>query len=251
MSPPGGFDAWFRVSDVVGEPRVRLVALPNAGGGATVFHSWPGQLPEGTQLLAARYPGRQERLAEDPMPSVAALADAIAAELDGVRDLPLALFGHSVGASIAYEVALRLQGDGGEPPALLVVSAGRGPGRGRPPGPVEVEDADLIAEVVLLGGAEAAAYEDPDLRELLMPMLRADYRVRATYAPGTDPVYCPVVAYVGDADPGSSVDEAGSWEQVAPAGFDVRVFPGGHFYLVPEEHAVLTDLSIRLAELSW
>lgn len=242
---------WFRASEPDGPLRSRLVALPNAGGGATVFHSWPEQLPAGTQLLAVRYPGRQERLAEDPMGSVAELAGAIADELGGLLDVPLTLFGHSVGASIAHEVALQLQERTGDQPELLVVSAGRGPGRGRPPGSEVVDDADLIREIVQLGGAGAAAYADPDLRALLMPMLRADFRMRATYAPSTTPVRCPVVSYVGDADPGCSVEEAGSWEQVAGAGFDLRVFPGNHFFLVPEQADVLADLSKRIAGQSW
>jgi pyochelin biosynthetic protein PchC len=228
-----------------------MLCLPNAGGGATVYHSWAGKLPEGTELLAVRYPGRQERLAEPPMHSVAELVEGMYAELGPFLDLPLVLFGHSVGASIAHELALRLEREHDDVPALLVVSAGRGPGRGLPPEQADVTDEELINAITTLGGAQASAYEDPEMRALLLPMLRADYTVRATYEPSVKQVRCPVISYVGDADPGCSVPEARSWSQVAYSKFTCEVFPGGHFYLVPQQDAVLANLTPHLVALSW
>ena len=107
--PRSTWERWFRCDRPVVLPRVRLVAFPPAGAAASFFRPWTRFLPQGVELLGVQYPGREDRLLEPHPPDLHALADTIAAALGGRAGVPLALFGHSLGAAIAYEVAHRLQ----------------------------------------------------------------------------------------------------------------------------------------------
>lgn len=242
---------WFRRHPAAAGPRLRLVCLPHAGGAASFFRSWGGALGADVEVLAARYPGRQDRIAEPALNDMASLADAVSEALPPFFDRPLALFGHSMGASLAYEVALRLEERQGVRPAALFVSAREAPHKVTPKDVHLRDDEQLAAEVSRLGGADAALLEDPELRDLVLPAIRSDFQVAGTYrAARPVPVGCPVVAYVGDRDPDVTPSDMELWSEIAPSGFSVRVFPGGHFYLDPARDALIRDLAGRIGVAS-
>ncbi|MFJ9845018.1 thioesterase II family protein [Kitasatospora sp. NPDC101155] len=226
----------------------RLVCLPHAGGTAGMFHGWAGELGPGVEVLATRYPGRQERFGEECVTSMKELTDEVVRALLPLSDVPLHLFGHSMGASLGYEVALRMENEHGVRLAGLHVSSRKAPHRVDSP-PVHLGgDAAIIETVAGLGGTEAGLLGDPDLYELVMPALRADFEIVGTYLarPGY-PVACPVAAYVGDRDPGVSPVDMAAWADVASGGFDLTVYPGDHFYLALQRDALLHDLAARIA----
>ncbi|MBC6447450.1 thioesterase [Actinokineospora sp. HBU206404] len=236
---------WLRPITSPAAPAVRLVCFPHAGGTAGVFHGWGTRVPDDVEVLAVRYPGRQDRLGDPFIETMAPLADAVTAALSGWRDVPLVLFGHSMGASVAHEVARRLA----PAPALLVVSARRPPHllRSRP---AHFGDDDLvIADVKRLGAESATVLDHPELRDLVLPAIRADYRLTGNYQPGALPgVDVPIVAYLGADDPNTSTADLREWSTASTRGFDLKVFPGGHFYLVEHESAVVADLVARLSD---
>ncbi|GAA2800966.1 alpha/beta fold hydrolase [Kitasatospora sp. CM 4170] len=239
---------WFRrYPPPDGDVARRLVCLPHAGGAASAFHGWADHFASGVEVLATRYPGRQERIAEECITGMPELADAVTEALLPLLDVPVYLFGHSMGASLGYEVALRLERDHGVRLAGLFVSARKAPHRVNPEPTYLGGDEALIQEVLGLGGTEAQLIRDPDLFELVMPALRADFRIVGTYRaqPG-HPVHCPVVGYVGDRDGGIDPVDMAAWADVAAASFDLTVFPGDHFYLLGERDALLRDLAARL-----
>ncbi|QHA09869.1 alpha/beta fold hydrolase [Streptomyces broussonetiae] len=227
-----------------------MVVLPHAGGSASFYHGWGAAFDEGTEVLVARYPGRHDRLTDPCVHSMDALADHVTGALLPCLDVPVTLFGHSMGASLAYEVTLRLQSEHSVRPAALHVSSRKAPHRLTPRRLDEQGDEALIAELRRLGGTDTELLDDPDLRELVLPALRADFTVVGTYGPrDAAPVDCPVHAYVGDADPSMSAHDMESWADVAPRGFQLQVLPGGHFYLVDEHEALVRAVTEQLSAI--
>ncbi|WP_432137806.1 MULTISPECIES: thioesterase II family protein [unclassified Streptomyces] len=220
----------------------KLVCFPHAGGWASAYGGWPARLPSDVGVLAVRYPGREDRLGDPFPPGLEALADEIAEALDGLSRHRLVLFGHSMGASVAHEVAVRLD-KRGRPPAALCVSGRRPPhlldGRRRLSG----TDEEIIEGIVRFDESRAAIFAEPELREILLPAVRADYRMVDEYAGGHRPALdCPVYAYTGDADSEVTPRQMRGWADVTDGAFRLQVLPGGHFYLRAQEPALLAGL---------
>ncbi|MFJ9099155.1 thioesterase II family protein [Streptomyces sp. NPDC102405] len=237
---------WLRRHHPRSVPRARLVCFPHAGGNAQLFHTWPAHLPDDIELVAVRYPGRQERLAEPCVEDMAAMADAVTAALLPLLDRPLALFGHSMGSSVAYETALRLEERHGVVPRRLFVSARSAPHRARPTGLHLRGDDELVAGVRRLGSFGSEVYDIPELRELLLPALRADYRLIENYRPASPPrpTRAPITAHLGTDDPGCHRDDVLAWAELTHAAdFALRTYPGDHFYLAQREAELVADLT--------
>ncbi|MFJ8945129.1 thioesterase II family protein [Streptomyces sp. NPDC102395] len=239
--PGAGSERWFR-HQPARAPRVRLVCFPHAGGAASSYREWGGLLPPDVDLLAVQYPGRQNRLREPCVETMEELADRVAAALAPYLGLPVAFFGHSMGSSVAYEVALRLERRSGLVLERLFVSGRAAPHRLPAPPSGPRDDHELLASVRRLGEPDAGAYDDPELLPLVLPSLRADHRLIGAYRPERPaPLSTPVTAFGGESDPACPVEELAGWAELTTAGFRQRSFPGGHFYLV-EHRAELVSL---------
>jgi surfactin synthase thioesterase subunit len=219
---------WFRTFHPGPEAGPRLVCLPHAGGAASTFFPLSSALAGRVEVLAVQYPGRQERLAEPAIESIPDLAERLAGLLEPLTDRPLALLGHSMGASVGFELAARLPG----PIAALFVSARRPPSRALPETVHLLDDHGILANIRELSGTDARLFADPDLVRMVLPALRADYRALGAYRP--DPaarVAVPISVLVGDDDPLTPVDAAREWAAHTDGPCETHVFPGGHFYL--------------------
>ncbi|MEV5886902.1 alpha/beta fold hydrolase [Streptomyces sp. NPDC052020] len=235
--------AWIQRFHPSAEAGARLVCFPHAGGAATYFHPVSAALSPGIEVLAVQYPGRQERRAEPVVRSVEELARQATAAIRPWADRPLALFGHSMGALVAAEVARRLV-DEGAPPLTVIVSGRRSPTSFRDESVHRRDDQGIVAEMARLGGSDVRVFEDPEMRSLLLPVIRADYEAVETYRyrPGP-PLPCPLLVLLGDNDPVASVEEAHGWAEHTSGGFELRTFSGGHFYL--NQHAAAVTAAIR------
>jgi pyochelin biosynthetic protein PchC len=152
-----------------------------------------------------------------------------------------------MGACVAYELALRLEARGIVPEHLLV-SAHAAPQHAARTALHSADDETLITRVRNLGDLHSEAYDIPELRDLLLPALRADYRLIESYrSPHPAPVKAPITAYVGQDDQSCVLDQALAWSDLAASGsFELRSFPGDHFYLVAQENEVVADVAARL-----
>ncbi|MFG3258660.1 thioesterase II family protein [Streptomyces sp. NPDC048172] len=243
-------DRWIRRFHPAPEAATRLVCLPHAGGSASFYFPVSRALAPQVDVLAVQYPGRQDRLAEPCVESIADLADAVTERLLPWADRPLAVFGHSMGATLAFEVALRLEQRGITLQALFP-SGRRAPSRHREETTHLRDDAGLVQAVKELGGTESQMLDDEELLRAVLPAIRSDYRAAETYRyrPGP-PLSCPVYAMVGDSDPRASVDEVRSWGDHTEERFELQTYPGGHFYLNAQAPRVVDAITRALTATS-
>ncbi|WP_084960285.1 thioesterase II family protein [Thermoactinospora rubra] len=246
---PGKTSLWIRRFSPAPEAASRVVCLPHAGGSAPYYFPMSKALAPEFEVLAVQYPGRQDRRAEPCIDSITELADHVARELREWIDRPMTLFGHSMGATLAFEVARRLEG---EAPLLGVIASGRcAPSRGRGERVHLLDDRLIVEELRALSGTDARLLGDEEVIRMIMPAIRSDYRAAETYrcAPGVTIPY-PVLAMVGDSDDRTSVEEAAAWAEHTTSSFELRVFPGGHFYLNDHAAAVVDTVAEQIRRWS-
>jgi surfactin synthase thioesterase subunit len=245
-------DLWIRRFHPAAPGAPRLVCLAHAGGSASFYFPVSRALSPRIEVLTVQYPGRQDRRLEPFVQDIGALADQIYEALGPwTEGQAPALFGHSMGATLGYEVALRFQQRAGLAVPHLFASGRRSPSSYRDEHVHERDDAGLIEELRLLNGTELGLLEDPETREMLMPALRADYTAIETYrhTPGAV-LSSPVTVLTGDQDPRTSLDEAKAWAEHTTGPFALKVYSGGHFFLLDHVPAVLDLLAATLVPSS-
>ena len=241
--PSPDHSLWCRRYRPTDTATARLVCLPHAGGSASFYLPVAAALSPGVDVVAIQYPGRQDRRSEQPVTDLSVLADRLHEVLKDERDLPLTFFGHSMGASLAFEVIRRFEADG-YAPAWLFASGRRAPSVFREETVHKLDDAGLLAEIRGLNGTVSRVLDDEELMRAALPALRADYQAAELYRSGADvTVNCPITVLTGDHDPKTSLDDARAWSRHTASGtFDVQVFPGGHFFLTDQTDEVIKIL---------
>ncbi|MFI1282487.1 thioesterase II family protein [Streptomyces sp. NPDC020858] len=240
---------WIRCFHPKPAARYTLVCFPHAGGSASYYFELSAALDPDIEMLVIQYPGRENRLFEEPAGSVTELADGVYEALRPRLPRRPAFFGHSMGGLIGFEVARRLEAAGGTAPHVLVASASSAPSVRTDrltSGLSETEpDEAVLARIMGLGGTREGVRQDPELLQLVLPAIRGDLRALAEYRVDAGAaVGCPVTVFVADGDPDVPLAEAGAWGAHTAADADVHVFEGDHFYFggnPPKFLALLQD----------
>jgi pyochelin biosynthesis protein PchC len=244
-------NAWIRRFHHEPGSRVTLVCFPHAGGSASFFYPVSDAMQSTLQVVALQYPGRQDRRQERPLTTIAELADQSYAALRPLMDRPLAFFGHSMGATLAFEVAVRMETELGAAPVTLFASGRRAPSTNRDETVHLLDDDGIVNELKTLSGTDSRVLGDEELLRMILPAIRSDYTAAETYRyrPGPQ-LRCPIVALTGTSDPKVTLDEAQAWSEHTTGRFDLHTFSGGHFFLAQHQRAVINLISDQLLELA-
>ncbi|GHH10548.1 thioesterase II family protein [Streptomyces rubradiris] len=244
---PARRDHCLRTLVQASAPTARIVCLPHSGGTAAGYGAWAAGVPAGVELLAAQYPGHGDRFGEPLSTDVRTLGAELASALLRLPPLPTVLFGHSLGALVAYETALTL-GTLGRAPSGLLVSSCPAPGtRGRIRAR-GVSDGELWSLIRSLGGIDPAVADEPELVEVLLPVLRADITAHEEYRPepATTPLSCPLRCYHGIRDPLVDTTLLSGWASVTTGPFSLREREGHHFHPFQDAEHLLADITAFL-----
>ncbi len=235
--------SWLRTLRDVPCQRTRLVCFPHSGGYAMSYAPWTAAMPDDVQLAAVQYPGRGDRFGEPPAHSVQEMAACVAAEILGLEPSPCALFGHSLGALVAYETAIALRAAG--QPSLQLAVSGSHPPRLAGGGSAHLaSDDELWAAVRQMGGVDAEVASNGDLVSLLLPALRADIAMSETYQPqaADPPLACPVYCYYGTDDFLLDTALLPAWAEVTTGSCVLSRREGGHFEIFAKGNGIVEDV---------
>jgi medium-chain acyl-[acyl-carrier-protein] hydrolase len=232
---------WIENRDSDGE--ARLFCFAHAGGGGGFFRSWFKPLAPEIAVTPVILPGRETRWREPAFTRMDLLIEPLYEALIPCLDRPFALFGHSMGAVVAYELAHRLAEHPVRSAISLFVSARRMPYMPVRKKTYDLPDDQFLAAIRRLNGTAPALLRESALIQALLPNLRADFELNDTYLPTfRTPLSLPVSAFVGDRDQLVSRFDMRRWSEVTVGEFNLRVFDGDHFYLAGGPPSVLSAI---------
>ncbi|MFE1961905.1 thioesterase II family protein [Streptomyces sp. NPDC059479] len=220
-----------RAAAVALRPRLRLIALPHAGGWPSAFRSWRQVLPEDVEFLVGQLPGRGPRTEEPAARRVEPLVEGLSRAVAELEPLPYAILGHSFGSVLGYELAKAME-QKGLPPRLLAVSARQPPCfPSEPPFAHLRTDAELLAHLVEMGGISRELISRTDLVRPALRAIRADLEAMETYRRPLTGTSVPILSLGAVDDPVVVAERLHLWSLETTGTFTRRMFTGGHFYL--------------------
>ena len=251
VGTPSDARVWLRPFAPNPYANLRLFCFPHAGGGALSFRPWAALFPSEIELCPIQLPGREDRFRETPYTNVDALVRALTQVLYPYElARPFALFGHSMGALIAYELAHTLEDQYGMSPVQLFVSARSAPHLPHP-GPClyTLPPDEFVAQLRMLKGTPDELLVDAD--PVWLQRLRADFELNEAYQPRPrTPLSVSIAAFAGRTDPRVSVADMQAWSKHTCRSFALREFESDHFFVYKDYGAVVQAILIALARAS-
>lgn len=241
---PAASTPWLRMNPSAQGAPLRLFCFAHAGGGAAFFSRWEKILGPQIEICRVALPGREARRQEKPYTQMRDLIEPLFAALEPFMDQAFALFGHSMGAALAYEVARRCEAHGKQGLRHLFISGRRAPhlpARRRPFYNLPKEE--FLTMLQSLSGTPEAVMSEQGLIDLFLPCLRADFELIETYVPlPGQKLATNISAYCGDLDPEVECSELSAWRHCTSGSFTSRIFHGHHFYLQGEHAQFMHEL---------
>ena len=239
----GTQNRWLSFADPAPRRGTNVFCFPFAGGGASFYRPWTRLAPPTITLVPVQPPGREERLFEKSFESMPEIVSAAADALVPFLRAPYALFGHSMGGMIAYELIQELRRRGAQLPMHLFVSGAPAPHvAAQIPAIYHLEEPELVGEIRRrYQGLPDEVLQSRELLDLLLPRLRADLSVTGTYVyRDSPPLSCPITAFGGESDETVRPDMIEAWREHTVSAFRAEIFPGGHFFLTESASRILS-----------
>jgi medium-chain acyl-[acyl-carrier-protein] hydrolase len=239
---------WFVKSEPDPRARTRLFCFPYAGGSDLIFRKWPETLSPAVEVCPVLLPGRGVRMRELPFTDLHSLVDAFLPIMGAHLDRPFALFGHSMGGAIAFEVSRRLRREYGVEPQHLFISGRSAPHLTNNLRPIyNLPEPEFKEELRRLNGTPAEVLEHPELMEMLLPLLRADISLSQTYNCESRPsLTCPLTVFGGAGDTDEVPAGLEAWCEHTVGTFNLRMFEGDHFFINTARRHLLRALENAL-----
>ncbi|MCA1593879.1 MAG: alpha/beta fold hydrolase [Acidobacteria bacterium] len=243
---------WFLSIRSNPQVNLKLFCFPYAGGGASIFHSWPKSLPTNVEVCAIHLPGRGPRMMEKPFTRMPPLIHALTQALLPHLDKPFAFFGHSMGALVSFELARHLQKQYNIIPLHLFISGARAPQIRSRARPIHgLPKRDFVRTLRGLDETPRELLESSELVQLMLPTLRADFAVCETYTYASEsPLSCSISALGGLRDRRVSRAHLEAWRCQTSSSFSLQMLPSDHFFLQTAQHLFLPLLSQELRRLT-
>jgi medium-chain acyl-[acyl-carrier-protein] hydrolase len=213
---------------------IRLFCFPYAGGGASVFHGWSTRLGHEVEVCPIQLPGRENRISEPPLTKMGAVANLLTEALEPYLDGRVAFFGYSLGALVAYEVAVRLLAAKRVQPERLIVAAHGAPQiRGHREQTWQLPDPEFKKRLRRLNGTREEVLQNEELMTLMLPVIRADFQLAETYDFRADyaRLDCSITVFGGTKDQHVSDAHLRAWMETTRGEFELKMFDGGHFFI--------------------
>lgn len=248
--PVPSADAWLARPHTARRGGVPLLCLPNAGGSASLYFAWARLVPPKIELCPIQLPGRENRLREAPLDQMDAVVEPLAEALAGYLKGPFAIFGHSLGGLIGFELARTLRRRHGMQPAHLFISARRAPHLPRQFASIHALPDDLFLDELTrrYNGIPDLIRQDPEMLSLYLPILRADVKVFETHSwVEEEPLDCPISVFGGREDTSVPAKDLAAWAMHSTKPIEMKLFPGGHFYLQTARQELLAEISRSMA----
>jgi medium-chain acyl-[acyl-carrier-protein] hydrolase len=244
-------DAWFQSGPIREHVDLKMFCFPYAGGTSFVYKRWGELLPPTVQVIAVELPGRGVRLRESLFVSMPALIDDLEWRILPLLDRPFVLFGHSMGAIIAFELARTLRRKYAHQPQALLVAGRRAPQLpNNEPITYNLPEDGFIEDLIKLDGTPTEVLEHAELMEMMIPLLRADFQLVQTYEYLAEtPLRCPIIVYGGLQDNHVTRDMLLPWKEQTTSMCEVRMLPGDHFFIRSSQAALLGFLARELGKI--
>jgi medium-chain acyl-[acyl-carrier-protein] hydrolase len=239
------FNDWITCPKPNAQAKLRLFCFPYAGGAAWNFRTWHCDLPANVEVCPLELPGRGTRILSSPFTRMEPLVEAIAIALQPYLDKPFAFFGHSMGGLVSFEVSRFLRREWGILPLQLFVSGRRAPQVPNSHSLIhDLPETEFLEKLRALNGTPAEVLEHKELMELMIPILRADFAVLETYLYTQEPpLACPIAVFGGLQDRDVSAIDLEAWREQTSDSFQLKLFPGDHFFLNSARSLLLQSLA--------
>ncbi len=227
-----------------------LFCFPFAGGGASAYNQWIKKMQSELTVCPIQLPGREDRIRERPYENFSELLDDLEKAIFSVLKGSFALWGHSMGGKIAYELEKRMEKRGCIAKCFLV-SGCKAPHLQEPNPISHLSDDEFKKELKRFEGMPKEILDNQELIDYFLPMLRADFKMNELYNDNTaTTLMCPIVAFAGKDDKEANAEEMKAWRVYTENNFDYEIFSGGHFYIRDQQEKVIQTVKDQLRRFS-